>query len=98
VLYPIAGVHYMRVAQLLGHGIHTVTLSTYGDWIEGGKTAPRPTYCHGHFDDITVAVRQLWFSRNAGSNWCPRVVADSGIASAIYRDASYRGVPNDRSI
>lgn len=38
----VAPVHYMRVAQLLGHATHTVTLDTYGDWIEDDKTTPAP--------------------------------------------------------
>lgn len=42
VLYLSAGVHFMRVSQLLGHATHTVTLDTYGDWIEQDDTAPAP--------------------------------------------------------
>ncbi|ULP48613.1 tyrosine-type recombinase/integrase [Mycolicibacter virginiensis] len=38
----VTPVHYMRVAQLLGHATHTVTLDTYGDWIEDDKTTPAP--------------------------------------------------------
>ncbi|WP_308160109.1 hypothetical protein [Mycolicibacterium goodii] len=40
VLYLSAGVHFMRVSQILGHGTYTVTLDTYGDWIEQNDTAP----------------------------------------------------------
>jgi hypothetical protein len=38
----VAPVHYLRVAQLLGHATHTVTLNTYGDWIEDDRTTPAP--------------------------------------------------------
>jgi integrase len=34
-----AGVHFIRVSQLLGHATYTVTLDTYGDWIEQDDTA-----------------------------------------------------------
>ena len=32
----------MRVSQLLGHATYTLTLATYGDWIEADDTAPAP--------------------------------------------------------
>lgn len=37
VLYLSAGVHFMRVSQLLGHATYTVTLDTYGDTIGQGQ-------------------------------------------------------------
>jgi integrase len=42
LLYLSAGVHFMRVSQLLGHATYTVTLDTYCDWIEQDDTAPAP--------------------------------------------------------
>lgn len=42
VLYLSVGVHFMRVSQLLGHATYTVTLDTYGDWIEQDDNAPAP--------------------------------------------------------
>lgn len=38
----VVPLHYLRVAQLLGHGTYTVTLNTYGDWIEDDRTQPAP--------------------------------------------------------
>ncbi|MGE2833887.1 hypothetical protein [Mycobacterium sp. SMC-4] len=38
----VQSMHYMRVADLLGHATHTITLDTYGNWIEDDKTAPAP--------------------------------------------------------
>lgn len=37
-----AQVHYLRVAQLLGHGSPVITLKTYSRWIEDDTTAPAP--------------------------------------------------------
>ena len=45
VLYLSAGMHFMRVSQLLGHATYTLTLDTYGDYIPQhgpGDTAPEP--------------------------------------------------------
>ena len=42
VLMLSAGVHFMRVSQLLGHATYTVTLDTYGGWIDTDDTAPAP--------------------------------------------------------
>lgn len=39
VLYLGAGVHFMRVSQILGYATYTVTLDAYGDWIEQDNTA-----------------------------------------------------------
>jgi hypothetical protein len=38
----VAGLHYLRVAQLLGHDKYPVMLSTYGDWIEDDHRQPAP--------------------------------------------------------
>lgn len=56
----VAPVHYLRVAQLLGRGTHTVTLNTYGDWIDDDKTtpAPLPTLPTSDHDGTVVPLRQ----------------------------------------
>ena len=41
-MYLSAGVHFMRVSQILGHATFTVTLDTYGDYIEQDDNAPAP--------------------------------------------------------
>ena len=42
VLYLSAGMHFMRVSQLLGHAMYTLTLDTYGDYIPQDDHGPAP--------------------------------------------------------
>jgi hypothetical protein len=38
----VSSISALRVSQLLGHAPYTVTLDTYGDWIEQDDSAPAP--------------------------------------------------------
>ena len=42
VLHLSAGMHFMRVSQLLGHATYTLTLDTYGDYIPQHDHGPAP--------------------------------------------------------